>query len=75
MSEATIEQRLSSLESQMRELLTRLGQPKREKDWRRTVGMFAGDSGMQAIFDEAQRLREEDRQKFYAEFDREQPLQ
>ena len=72
MSEATIEQRLSSLEAQMRDLMTRLGQPKREKDWRRTVGVFAGNPGLQRVFDEAQRLREEDRQKFYAEFDQEQ---
>lgn len=72
MPEATIEQRLSSLEAQMRDLMTRLGQPKREKDWRRTIGAFAGNSGMQPVFDEAQRLREEDRQQFYAKFDQEQ---
>ncbi|MFM9966539.1 MAG: hypothetical protein ACKV2Q_35625 [Planctomycetaceae bacterium] len=72
MPEATVEQRLITLESQMQELMSRLGQPKREKDWRRTVGMFADQLEMQRVFDEAQRLREEDRQRFYAEFDREQ---
>ena len=73
MPESTIEQRLSTLESQVHELMSRLDRPKREKDWRRTVGMFSGDPKMQAIFDEAQRLREEDRRKFHAEFDQEQP--
>lgn len=75
MPEVTIEERVTSLENQMRELTTRLGQPKREKDWRRTVGMFANDPDMQRVFDEAQRLRDEGRQKFYAEFDREQGQQ
>lgn len=75
MSEATIEQRLSKVEIQLRELVTRLGQPKREKDWRRTVGKFAGQPEMQQTFDEAQRLRDEDRQRFYAAYDREQGAQ
>ena len=72
MSEATIEQRLITLESQMQELMSRLGQPQREKDWRRTIGMFADQPDMQREFHEAQQLREEDRKRFYAEFDREQ---
>lgn len=72
MSEATVEQRLSTLESQVHDLMSRLSLPKREKDWRRTVGMFAADPEIQKIFDEAQRLREEDRRKFFEDFDREQ---
>jgi hypothetical protein len=50
MSETAIEQRLANLELQMKELLVRLGRTPRQKDWRRTVGMFAGDPGMERIF-------------------------
>jgi hypothetical protein len=53
MSETAMEQRLANLELQMKELLVRLGRTPRQKDWRRTVGMFAGDPGMKRIFDEA----------------------
>jgi uncharacterized protein (DUF433 family) len=33
------------------------------KDWRRTIGMFTDDPGMQELFRDALRLREEDRKR------------
>lgn len=34
-----------------------------KKDWRRTVGMFDADPLMQAIIEEGQRIREENRRQ------------
>ena len=56
-----LEKRVESLEAQVAELrATRANVP---KDWRRTIGAFTDDSGMQEILKEAMRLREADRQK------------
>ena len=57
----SLEKRVETLETQMAELrAARAGQP---KDWRRTIGAFTDDAGMQEILKEAMRLREADRQK------------
>jgi hypothetical protein len=63
MAKNTLEQRVATLEAEVAELRTALARVQRPKDWRRTVGMFAEDPGMQAIFEEAQRIREADRAK------------
>ena len=56
---ATLEERVAALESRV-EQLARGAQ--RQKDWRRTLGMFAGDELMKKINAEGRKIREADRQ-------------
>lgn len=63
MSRPTIEQRVASLESHVAELQAALQKQRPAKDWRRTIGAFTDDAGMQAILQTALRLREADRKK------------
>jgi hypothetical protein len=66
----TVEERLDRLEKILDLVLNRLsGEMPRKKDWRRTIGMFDNDPIMKDIFDEAIRSREEERAKFYREYD------
>ncbi len=63
MSQATLEERVAELERQVAQLVAQLvanGAP-RQKDWRRTIGMFTGDEGMKEVFREAMKIREADR--------------
>lgn len=68
MAEPSMEERIGVLERQVAELQAALrgggggggGPP--AKDWRRTVGMFAGDEVMKQIDEEARKFREADRQ-------------
>jgi hypothetical protein len=68
MSRLTLEQRVKSLESQLARVQDELRVVKFQngKDWRRTIGAFTGDEGMQELFREAMRLREADRGKVRA---------
>ena len=61
MSNATLNERLTALEREVAELKALLTTGDRPKDWRRTVGMFTDDEGMQELFAEAMKLREKDR--------------
>ncbi len=63
MEKPTLEQRIVLLESQVAELREELQRLKNYggKDWRRTIGAFIDDEGMQEILREAMRLRESDR--------------
>jgi hypothetical protein len=64
MSRQTVEERLSELESHVAELQAVLRCAQRPgKDWRKTIGAFTDDPGMQQILKDAMRLREEDREK------------
>lgn len=63
MSEITLEERVTTLEKLVEELMHKAGPSGRTKDWRRTVGMFAGDPIMKEIIEEGRRIREEDRQR------------
>ena len=63
MAEATLEERVATLEQIVARLLQMTAQGERPKDWRRTVGMFDGDPIMQEIIAEGRRLREEDRRQ------------
>jgi hypothetical protein len=63
MPRATIEKRLDELESRVAELQAAVRAKQPAKDWRRTIGAFTDDAGMQEILNEAMRLREEDRKK------------
>ena len=58
----TLEERLARVEQLLDDLIRKSERPKREKDWRRTVGMFDDDPVMKEIIDEGRRIREEDRQ-------------
>jgi len=61
MAEATLEERVATLEQLVAQLMGSSERTMRKKDWRRTVGMFDGDPIMQEIMAEGRRLREEDR--------------
>jgi hypothetical protein len=63
MADATLEERVATLEQLVARLLRTTGQGEQSKDWRRTVGMFDGDLLMQEIIAEGQRLRDEDRRQ------------
>jgi hypothetical protein len=68
----TVEERLDRLEKIVDKVLSRLSDETRrrkEKDWRRTIGMFDNDPIMKDILDEALRSRDEERAKFYRQFD------
>ena len=53
MAEATLEERVATLEQLVAHLLQTTAQGERPKDWRRTVGMFDGDLIMREIIAEA----------------------
>jgi len=61
--ERIAEQRLTKLDSCMADLHFQSPDRTRNKDWRRTVGVFTDDPGMQSILRDAMRLREADRKK------------
>ena len=63
MSEPNLEERVVKLEKLMVAVLENLDSAAHKKDWRRTAGMFDGDSLMQEIIEEGRRIREEDRRK------------
>ena len=59
MTGATLEERVATLEGAVQRILTGQGES-RKKDWRRTVGMFAGDELMKEIDREGERIRAQD---------------
>jgi hypothetical protein len=63
MPHLTLEQRVAALEQQVAELRAQQANGASEKPWLRTMGMFAGDEVMKEVFDDALKLREEDRRK------------
>jgi len=63
---ATPETRVATLERKVDQLLRGSG---RQKDWRRTVGMFAGDELMKEINAEGRKIREADRAATLAAMD------
>jgi hypothetical protein len=63
MTQPTLEERVTALEREVAGLKAALANGVRPKDWRRTIGMFSDDPGMQAIFKEAMKFREADRAK------------
>jgi hypothetical protein len=60
MAEATLEERVATLERLVAQLMRISEKTTRKKDWRRTIGMFDDDPIMQEIIAEGRRLREED---------------
>ena len=61
MSRLPLEKRVSELERRLAELQERLSAVPGPHDWRRAVGAFTDDPGMQQVLDEALRLRIADR--------------
>ena len=70
MTQRTLEQRVAKLEQQMAELQTTLANGARAKDWRRTLGMFTNDPGMQELFKEAMKIRDADRARARRRYDK-----
>lgn len=58
---ATLEERLARVEQLLEELVRKSERPKRDKDWRSTIGMFDGDPIMKEIIDAGRSIREQDR--------------
>jgi hypothetical protein len=65
----TLEERVAALESKVEQLVRG---PSRQKDWRRTLGMFAGDELMKEINAKGRKIREADRQATIAALDAEE---
>ena len=59
MTGATLEERVATLEGAVQRILTGQGEG-RKKDWRRAVGMFAGDELMKEIDREGERIRSQE---------------
>ncbi len=68
MSENEVEERLSSLEQQVRRLTeqiqaTQESNRSSSKDWRKSIGIFQGRTVMKEIDAEGERIRREDREQ------------
>ncbi len=65
MSQRTLDERVAALEEQVARLSKLLPgeQHPPAKDWRSTLGMFAGDPIMKEIIDEGRKIRERDREQ------------
>jgi ABC-type sugar transport system substrate-binding protein len=63
MVEATLEERVATLEQLVAQLMRASERAGRKKEWRRTIGMFDGDPIILEIIAEGRRLREEDRRQ------------
>lgn len=65
MPQPTLDERVTALEqavARLSGLQPGAGHPP-EKDWRSTLGMFAGDAIMKEIIDEGRKIREWDREQ------------
>lgn len=58
-----LENRVSSLENQVADILGKLGSNGEEKDWRRSLGMFNDHPEMKEIDKQGKRIRKNDRSK------------
>lgn len=63
MTRTTLEERMNAVEKQLVELQAQVQKLVRPKDWRNIVGMFEGDEVMERIFENARKIREEDRRR------------
>jgi hypothetical protein len=71
MAQATLEQRVETLERELAELKTAVANGTPVKDWRRTIGMFTDDPAMLEVFQEALKFREADRERARRRFAKE----
>jgi hypothetical protein len=63
MSQPTLEDRVKQLEDQVDQLQAALGKVAENRDWRSTLGMFAGDEVMRRIDAAGQAIREQERRR------------
>lgn len=63
MTRTTLEERMNALEKQLAELQAQVQELARPQDWRSVAGMFDGDEVMKRIFENARKIREEDRRR------------
>ena len=67
MSETQLEQRIMTLEQQMRDVIQKIqsspSQGTRTKDWRKSLGMFDDHPLMKQIDEDGQRIRQEEREQ------------
>jgi hypothetical protein len=63
MPQSTLEERVTTLERQVRDLLAEKKKGNRPKDWRRTSGAFTGDDLMKQVFVEGRKIRETERKQ------------
>ncbi len=67
MTETQLEQRIITLEQQMRDVIQKIqsspSQGTRTKDWRKSLGMFDDHPLMKQIDEDGQRIRQEDREQ------------
>jgi hypothetical protein len=59
----SLSERVAALEHQVAELEKAVKNGSRPRDWRDTIGMFAGDEIMKQIDEEARKIREADRRR------------
>lgn len=72
MTQGTMEQRLDRLEKLVDKVLERLsGERARKKDWRGTIGMFDNDPIMKDVIEGALRSRQDERARYYEDYDSE----
>ena len=57
---STLEERVAALEETVARLLSQSDSAVAKKDWRSTLGMFAGDPIMKEIDEEGRRIREDE---------------
>lgn len=65
MSQPTLDERVSALEHEVARLSQQqlAARPAPGKDWRSTLGMFAGDPIMKEIIEEGRKIRQRDREQ------------
>jgi hypothetical protein len=63
MAPPSLEERVTTLEETVAQLLSQVAIVVGKKDWRSTLGMFAGDAMMQEIDEEGCRIRQADREQ------------
>ena len=63
MSTNNLEERVSTLEKKFSEFERLQKQPRREKDWRRTVGMFANDPFFEEVIRLGREYRDQENQQ------------
>lgn len=63
MTNPTLEERVALLEARVEQLRTELDKANHVKDWRNTIGMFAGDETMERIREAGRKIREADRRR------------
>jgi hypothetical protein len=63
MAQAKVEERIAELERELAALKAQVATLVKPNDWRSVIGMFEGDEGMKRIFEQARKIREEDRRR------------